>query len=182
MRVTLALLLTALFACPAFTQTVNILYSQTSPQARYAAAAIEKVLAKQHYTQKKIKPDFLIKLTINPSRHGNEAFSITRQKQTITIEGGDERGMIYGTLSVAEEVRNGTRLENIKPRSEQTNYSLRAVKFDLPWDTYRHSACARFAHETCKDVNYWKAFLGYDGGKPPQFSFSMEPASLHVHD
>jgi hypothetical protein len=81
------------------------------------------------------------------------------QGNKILVTGGDERGMIYGSLSVAEDIRNGVRLQDIKARSEKPNYSLRAVKFDLPWDTYRHSYALDLHMETCKDVNYWKAFL-----------------------
>ena len=36
---------------------------------------------------------------------------------------------------------------------------MRAVKFDLPWDTYRHSYALDLHLETCKDTAYWKAFL-----------------------
>ena len=88
-----------------------------------------------------------------------EAFSVVTNGKKITITGGDNRGMIYGSLSVAEDLRNGTRLDKIQPRSEQPHYSLRAVKFDLPWDTYRHSYALNLHQETSKDVNFWKAFL-----------------------
>lgn len=142
-----------------YSQTVNILYSKSSPQATYAAGMIEKSLMKKGYSLTGSKADFLINVAINPAQLGSEAYSIVTNRKKITITGGDERGMIYGSLSVAEDVRNGARLENIKPRSEKPNYALRAVKFDLPWDTYRHSYALDLHIKTCKDVNYWKAFL-----------------------
>jgi hypothetical protein len=142
-----------------YSQTVKILYSKSSPQATYAAGMVEKSLTKKAYSLSGSKADFLINVVINPAQLGSEAYLIATDGKKITITGGDERGMIYGSLSVAEDVRNGTRLENIKPRSEKPNYALRAVKFDLPWDTYRHSLALDLHYETCKDVNYWKAFL-----------------------
>ena len=142
-----------------YSQTVKILYSKSSPQATYAAGMVEKSLTKKAYSLSGSKADFLINVVINPAQLGSEAYLIATDGKKITITGGDERGMIYGSLSVAEDVRNGTRLENIKPRSEKPNYALRAVKFDLPWDTYRHSLALDLHYETCKDINYWKAFL-----------------------
>jgi hypothetical protein len=143
----------------AFTQTVHVNYSKTSPQLRYAAGVMEKSLMKKGYSLKESKSDFVINLNLNSQMLGSEAFSVVVERKTITITGGDERGIIYGSFSVAEDVRNGIRLQNIKPRSEKPNYALRAVKFDLPWDTYRHSAALDLHYETCRDVNYWKAFL-----------------------
>src|SRR5207344_2859864 len=103
--------------------------------------------------------DFVINLIIDPKKLSSEAFSVVKDGKRITITGGDERGMVYGSFSVAEDVGNGTRLENIRDRSEQPNYSLRAIKFDLPWDTYRHSNALDLHQETCKNVNFWEKFL-----------------------
>jgi hypothetical protein len=36
---------------------------------------------------------------------------------------------------------------------------MRAIKFDLPWDTYRHSYALDQHQQTCSDTAYWKAFL-----------------------
>ncbi|HLL43578.1 MAG TPA: glycoside hydrolase family 20 zincin-like fold domain-containing protein, partial [Segetibacter sp.] len=142
-----------------YSQTVKILYSKSSPQATYAVGMVEKSLTKKAYSLSGSKADFLINVVINPAQLGSEAYLIATDGKKITITGGDERGMIYGSLSVAEDVRNGTRLENIKPRSEKPNYALRAVKFDLLCDTYRHSLALDLHYETCKYINYWKAFL-----------------------
>ena len=143
----------------AFSQAVNIVYSKASPQSSYAAEMLGRSLSKRGYTLKEAKADFVIGLAIQSGQPGAEAYSIVTEGKKITVTGGDERGMIYGSLSIAEEVRNGARLENIKPRNEKPNYSLRAVKYDLPWDTYRHSYALDLHYETCKDLNYWQAFL-----------------------
>jgi len=149
-----------LFIPSGFSQSVNITYPNTSIQATYAAGMLQKALENKGYSLTAgSKSDFEINLTVNSNSLTSEAFSVVTGKKKITITGGDNRGLIYGSLSVAEDIRNGTRLENIKPRSEKPHYSLRAVKFDLPWDTYRHSYALDLHLETCKDTNYWKAFL-----------------------
>jgi len=143
-----------------FSQSVNIIYSNTSMQATYAAGMLQKALENKGYSLTTgSKSDFEINLAVNSQSLTSEAFSVMINGKKITITGGDDRGMIYGSLSVAEDLRNGTRLEKIQPRSEKPHYSLRAVKFDLPWDTYRHSYALDLHLTTCKDVNFWKAFL-----------------------
>ena len=148
----------SVFAC-GFSQSVRISYSRVSPQASYAARMLENALLKKGYSKKETKSDFEINLSINDTSLGSEAFSVSNNGKKITVIGGDDRGVIYGSLAVAEDIRNGIRLERIKPKKEKPNYSLRAIKFDLPWDTYRHSDALDLHLETCKDVNYWKAFL-----------------------
>ena len=143
----------------AFSQQVTIVFDKASPQANYAAGMLEKTLIAKGYTLNAAKANFVITLSINTKQLKEEAYSIQANNKTISITGGDDRGMIYGSLALAEEVRNGIKLETIKSKGEQPNYSLRAIKFDLPWDTYRHSDALDLHYETCKDLNYWKAFL-----------------------
>jgi hypothetical protein len=147
------------FAPEGFSQIVQVSYSTASAPAAYAAGMLKKSLTTKGYSVKGAKPEYVISITTNSKKLGSEAYSIVTEGKKITITGCDERGMVYGGLTIAEEVRNGIRLENIQPRSEKPNYSLRAVKFDLPWDTYRHSYALDLHEETCKDVNYWEAFL-----------------------
>ncbi len=143
----------------AFSQQVKIVYDKVSPQAKYAAEMLEKTLTTKGYTLTESKANIVITLSTNVKQLKEEAYAIQANGKTITITGGDNRGMIYGSLSLAEEVRNGKRLETIKSQSEKPNYSFRAIKFDLPWDTYRHSDALDLHYETCRDLNFWKAFL-----------------------
>jgi hypothetical protein len=145
---------------PLLSQTAKIFCTKTSPQFNYAASALKKTLEESGYKlSSSAKPDYEIMLTLNSRLLGSEAFSVKSSGTQILIEGGDERGLIYGSLSVAEDIRNGIRLEKLQSRKEQPHYSLRAVKFDLPWDTYRHSYALDLHYQTCRDTAYWKAFL-----------------------
>jgi hypothetical protein len=134
-------------------------YDKKSQQKNYAVEILAKDLASKGYELNSTKVNFTITLSTNVKQLEEEAYAIHTTNKKITVTGGDERGLIYGCLSIAEEVRNGIRLENIKLRSEKAHYQLRAIKFDLPWDTYRHSDALDLHYETCKDLNYWKAFL-----------------------
>jgi hypothetical protein len=43
--------------------------------------------------------------------------------------------------------------------TEAPSLSFRAIKFDLPWDSYRHSSALSQHQETCKDLTFWQVFL-----------------------
>ena len=139
-------------------QSVSIIYDNTSPQQSYAAAVLEQTILKRGYSLKKSGEDYLVNFRID-KKLGSEAFSIQTSSRHITITGGAATGIIYGSLSVAEDLRNGVTIQNIKAKSEAPKLPFRAIKFDMPWDTYRHSHALDLHSETCKDINYWEAFL-----------------------
>jgi hypothetical protein len=138
-------------------QTVQVQFVKTSSPATYAARVIREALLDKKFIVKESAADYTIILKV--SMGTPEAYSIEPSTKKITITGGDERGMVYGSLALAEELRNGTRIQNIRASAEKPNYGLRAIKFDLPWDTYRHSYALDLHISTCRDLNYWKAFL-----------------------
>ncbi len=144
-------------------QRVVILPTDQSPQSNYALNALTKALEARSYT---VDPGqattarYTIRLAPNKQELGHEAYSITKQgSRQLTVTGGDARGLIYGCLSLVEDLQNGVGLEKISPRSEKPHLPLRAIKFDLPWDTYRHSYALDLHYETCRDTLYWRAFL-----------------------
>jgi len=142
-----------------FSQKVSILKKNDTPQIKYAADMLEKALVKHGFSVQEKSGEYVINLIVNPDNLGKEAYSIIPNRKNITITGGDGTGVIYGALSVAESIRNGTQLPSIKSSSESPKLAFRAIKFDLPWDTYRHSYSLDQHIETCRDVQYWEAFL-----------------------
>ena len=139
-------------------QSVNILFDNTSPKQFYAASTLEKALLKKGY-QIKGPVSYQVNLVINSTTLSPESFSIHPTGKTITITGGDERGLIYGSLSLAEDIRNGISLATCKSKTEKPFLPFRAIKYDLPWDSYRHSYALELHDQTCRDTSYWKSFL-----------------------
>jgi hypothetical protein len=135
-----------------------ILFENNSAKQVYAADRLQKALKETNYGKFPASIPFEIKFSIN-NELGKEAYSIKTAASAISITGGDETGFIYGSLSIAEDLRNGVPLQKIKSKAESPKLPFRAIKYDMPWDTYRHSYALDLHSETCKDVNYWKAFL-----------------------
>jgi hypothetical protein len=128
-------------------------------QAKYAARVLGETLQKQHYKLTRQNASFSVQLIIDSVSTEQESFEVIPATNKLTIKGGNGAGVIYGALSVAEDIRNGIDLQQIKAKKESPKIAFRAIKYDLPWDTYRHSYALDLHQETCKDPKYWEAFL-----------------------
>jgi len=134
---------------------VAVVCRQTSPQSAYAARRLESALSERGLAS----DSHQVILNIDPARLQAEEFAIDPRGKVITITGGDNRGLIYGALALAEMLRHGTRLEDVKASDEKPNLKLRAIKYNLPWSTYRPSSALSQHYDTARDLKYWEAFL-----------------------
>ena len=100
----------SLFQQFAFSQTVKFTYIKASPQINYAVKMMGKGLVKKGYFINSARATYSINLVIDSNKLSHEAYTILPQGKTINIIGGDERGLIYGSLTLAESLRNGTSL------------------------------------------------------------------------
>ncbi len=129
-------------------------YDVSSHRQQYAVGSLREVLKRD-----KSSRSFKIILKTDSVKYAFETFAISKKGNDIILEGGSERALIYAALSVAEDSRNGIALKNIESKRENAFVPLRAIKYDLPWDSYRHSYALELHSETCRDTMYWKAFL-----------------------
>ncbi|QDK79930.1 hypothetical protein EXU85_15455 [Spirosoma sp. KCTC 42546] len=140
-------------------QSVSIQQPDNLPQTAYAVGQIKKTLSQKGYTLKDGQAEYAIKLTLKPGQSDQESYAIESTARTITITGDGKNGLLYGCLSLCDEVKNGVPLQKINASHERANLPFRAIKFNLPWDTYRHSYALDLHQETCRDLRFWEAFL-----------------------
>ena len=153
-------LICCIFLCWGCKPSVTICFDASSPQEKYAATALTNTLIANNYTVRQGNGDYQIHLDIDGRRLVAEAFAISSEGKKISITGGDARGLIYGALSLSEDVRNGIMLSDCRQKNEQpAGLAFRALKHNLPWDSYRHSGTIDQHIETCRDTTYWEAFL-----------------------
>ena len=155
------LIVCCLFALTARADRVTILHDATVPQVAYAGRKLGEalILQKHEVVREHTGYDTLVSLALNPGRLGPEAFAIIPEGKVITIYGGDLRGLTYGALALAETVRNGTALKDVKAAEQKPRLEFRGIKFNLPWETYRPSSALDQHVETARDLKYWEAFL-----------------------
>jgi hypothetical protein len=152
-------LLTLLLCLSAIAQRVSVQYEKQLPESNYAADILKMSLLKRGYILNDLEPDYQIKISLNSNTLGKEAYTILPEGKKILIEGGNGTGIIYGVLTLVEDLRNGVSIQSIRKREEAPRLAFRGIKYDLPWDTYRHSFALDQHQTVCADVNYWKAFL-----------------------
>ncbi len=141
------------------TPSVRVQYDPASPQAAYAARVLEGALAESGYNAGSGEAAYAVQLALNAAGLGREAFAIRPEGARVTVEGGDDRGLLYGALALAEDLRNGVKLSQVTARRESPHLPFRALKFNLPWDTYRHSYALDQHYQTCRSLDFWRAFL-----------------------
>lgn len=90
---------------------------------------------------------------------GPEGFALVQSNGKLLVQGGDARGLMYGLLDVSEQLRRGTALATIPPRTERARLPFRAIKFNLPFAAYRTGPSIELHQDTCRDVRFWTAFL-----------------------
>jgi len=142
-------------------KNVYLEFDKSIPQAIYASSKLKEALTGIGYSvvDKSLEDNFRISITIDTLNLGDEAYSLIPEENIIMIAGGDKRGMIYGSLSLAEDIRNGINIEDVKQRSEKPHYLLRAIKHNTSWYSYRPSSALDQHYETLRNPEYWEAFL-----------------------
>ena len=139
-------------------QRVMISCDDDSPQVKYGVRCLEEVLCNKNYAITEDNANYCIRISINKKTEA-EAYFIIPDASGIKITGGDGRGVIYGCLSLVEDLRNGLPLNKIKQKSEVPHLQFRAIKFNLPWDSYREGIAMNIHTETCRSLKFWEEFL-----------------------
>ena len=154
----LALLMTAEIAVA---RPIRLQFDHSNPQATYAADRLSDALESQGHriVTSRTPGDFVISLAVDHERLGPEGFATHNANGAMRIAGGDGRGLIYGALSVAEQLGNGAELLQVRTREEAAALPFRAIKFNLPWDSYRSSSALDLHYDTVRDVRFWESFL-----------------------
>lgn len=154
------ILLLLVGASTASARTVYVQHQLPGSQVAYAIETLQQALSENAYTvtlspgQHNFTVSFEINTDIEP-----EAFALETGNNHLAIQGGDQRGLIYGAFAIVEQLRNGQKLESIQSQQENPALPFRAIKHNLPWDSYRSSSALDLHYETVRDVKYWKAFL-----------------------
>jgi hypothetical protein len=141
-----------------YAQRISIAYNPSDPKIRYAADVLKTSALKSGYILNESQPDYDIILE-QDSMLASEEYVLLPAGKKIIIKGGDGAGVIYGTYSLIEDISNGVGIQHITSKTEKPRLAFRGIKYDLPWDTYRHSYALTQHQETCADVSYWEAFL-----------------------
>lgn len=90
-----------------------------------------------------------------------ESFAIwpSPDRRRYWVVGADATGAMYGTQELAEQIRLTGGLERVAAKTVTPRFPFRALKFNLPWRSYREHEALQLHHDTCRDLTFWTAFL-----------------------
>lgn len=101
-------------------------------------------------------------VTIDPAVAA-EGFELRIEKEgaqsVVYVLARDEAGAMYGTLELAERLQQQGSLDAVTGGVTNARFPFRAVKFNLPWSTYRRNECFDLQRDTVRDLGFWQKFL-----------------------
>lgn len=138
--------------------------TEYSAQTSFAVDELKMAFSKSFISYDEENPVWVIELAGLDSSLGEQAYSINVTGNKITIIGGDSRGLMYGSLEVAEHIRMYRDIAKVVP-SEGRPFTLnRGIKFDIPLDmrTPSYGDAGTSARENIDDVwdiEFWHEYL-----------------------
>ena len=113
-------------------------------------------------------PGKAVKQSINPliKQEGFQIRKFRSVNKVITcVIARNETGAMYGTLDLAEQIQMKKGLREVEEKVINPYFVFRAIKFNLPWSSHRPSEnpAMNLYTQTCRDLNFWQRFFGYDG-------------------
>ncbi|MEM9673606.1 MAG: glycoside hydrolase family 20 zincin-like fold domain-containing protein [Bacteroidota bacterium] len=139
--------------------TVTLVFDVAYSQSEFAVARLSKQLKSSGYELVDAGGHYSIMIQGGQDEMTDEGYTLSVNETDIKIKGNDSNGMLYGTLELAAQLRQYGSLDSIKGRKEQARFPFRAIKYNLPWDSYRRSEALQLHMETCRDLSYWEDFL-----------------------
>lgn len=132
--------------------------------ARFGAEKIKEALISRDFHPVESSASARISIAIKTTGEGPmEGYRIHRDQNDgrihLLVEGNDDRGTLYGALEVAEDLENGLAPTEIRERTGSARFPFRAIKFNLPWFSYRAGEALALHDRTCRDPAFWEAFL-----------------------
>ena len=105
----------------------------------------------------KENPDYVVQTSIDTVQFKPQAFEILVKGNALKISAGSSVGMMYGLLDIQEQAEQGNKKFVEKKVSPAVGF--RAIKFNLPWVSYRNGKALDIHKDVCRDLGFWRSFL-----------------------
>ncbi len=129
------------------------------PQVQFAKAELEADVSGLT-----IADGWTVELSAIDETLGAESYQIAVKDKTITVTGGDASGLMYGGLSLAEQISFAGDLAGIQDTKVSPTVLNRGIKFNIPLDmrtpSYTDAGdAAQLNIENMWDMDFWKTEL-----------------------
>jgi hypothetical protein len=89
---------------------------------------------------------------------GAESYRLATGQDGFTITAGDAAGAMYGAFELEERLHNQVPVDGTAGRPR---FAIRAVKINLPWESYRRHAALQAHDQACRDPAFWTALIDH---------------------
>lgn len=140
----------------ALTQTINT-YGEFGEPIQYGIRNLEQFIS---VTRVDNPNEANLQLLISNQKNLTpEGYLIKKSKGVISVIGADRRGIMYGLLEIADQLKYGTSWDDIQEKEVIPRFPFRAIKFNLPYMAYRSHASIAQHSATCRDLDFWEKYL-----------------------
>lgn len=105
------------------------------------------------------KADLVVQVFPQKTDEPNDGYTLEKKGKQLVLRSEGYRGLLYGLLYITDELKHGTPWTKIREKRVSAHYPFRAIKFNLPWYSYRSGKNLELHSETCRDLKFWEAFL-----------------------
>lgn len=147
---------------------VAIAFDTSNQPVAFGVSQIEKALHATKHEVKKINitsgsnnANIVISFSSNHSSVSvqKEGYTIGYKNKVLVIKAVDPAGAMYGAFDVAEQINMGKAWQTVANRQVNPHFTVRALKFNLPWSSYRTGVVMEQHTETCRDLTFWQRYL-----------------------
>lgn len=163
-KLNLLLLLSFMSACSSPSQRVVVSVDAVYEEVQYGMDHLTGALIDQGYELKDAsdnvrESDLRLEIILQTATDDTDGYELANNKGHLVLKSNTERGVIYGLMALAEKLADGVRWQDIPSETIEAHYDFRAIKFNLPWFSYRSGENLALHQETCRDLVFWEAFL-----------------------
>ena len=145
------------FGCQQEPLRLNLQIETEYPQVRHGVKKLYELSNTGSIDIVESNYDYVVFTEIDSANLDPEAFDLTVEDDVIMLRAGDPAGLMYGLLDIREQLQTGHR--ELRGKTESPDLTFRAIKFNLPWDSYRTGESLQLHYETCRDTSFWNDFL-----------------------
>ena len=148
-------------------QSVRVVLDEDSFSQAFGGARVLSALQKEGVSANLVEPSKAkggeeIRVRLLPDGADKailkEGFSISKTANGIDVRAIDETGAMYGLLELADMITiHG--LDKVPEKTVNPRFPFRAIKFNLPWSSYRRHEALQQHHDTVRDIEFWRGYL-----------------------
>ncbi|WP_248930666.1 hypothetical protein [Paenibacillus hamazuiensis] len=159
--------------------TISLTFPDHSPKLIFAVRRLQAAITDLGETwtvNETQRPDMDHMIILSDNQHAEGSFGMTADASVVAegfeirrslhlgnpalfVLARDESGAMYGVLEVAEQLRKHGNPLSVSECVVNPGFPFRAVKFNLPWSSYRRNECFDLQKEPVRDLAFWQAFL-----------------------